>query len=679
MDRPDRNIQSNLLRSRIMILDLQRRAAARPLLPDDLGPGTILLGFSPSGAHLAVARLADGMFRLGIVAMRDGETTWLPYAPSVDGFHAIHRWLSDDRLLFIAEKDAGVPWRLAKDLAPDRLAREKWDATARGALGLTVAGSGRYLSTSPASRQRLLLFDLSSRTARTLATGGFSQLMLSPTHDKVAVIGPGRPQQPSAKSAVREDEDYFARTLNLVDLTSGDQWTPCPGCAVRGDPRWADDGRSLAFLAEDGNDLRVVVIDSQAYGLKSIADQTRASAGSVCPLSPHEATPAAARASLVPGDEGTRYLAPIACLLESEATPLAWQPVPWRPTLSGIALQFAHRWRISLPDFSVASISGIDAMRLGPRRPVMLLRVRAISGETALYSLGPGGVRPIIVLNRHMDGIDPARMRPIRHAGPDGSSLTSWLLLPPGKMDRSHLPLVVIPYPGQIFSTVPPIDQLVSGERFYANAQLLAARGFAVLLPSLPMPDQLPTQGYAFADALKPAISAALATGRCDATRIGLWGHSYGAYAVAMASAQSDQFRAVVASAGVYDLAGTVGTFGPGARVKPDHGIFVAASYAWAEGGQGRMGGPPWAQAGRYVANSPVYLADHIHAPMLIIGADRDYSPVGQAEELFSALFRQGKDAQLLTYWGEGHVIASPANVRDLYERVVDFLDVHLR
>ncbi len=54
---------------------------------------------------------------------------------------------------------------------------------------------------------------------------------------------------------------------------------------------------------------------------------------------------------------------------------------------------------------------------------------------------------------------------------------------------------------------------------------------------------------------------------------------------------------------------------------------------------------------------------------------DRDYVPPGQAEELFSALYRQQKDVVLVTYRGEGHVLSSPANIRDFYDTVWAWLD----
>jgi dipeptidyl aminopeptidase/acylaminoacyl peptidase len=301
------------------------------------------------------------------------------------------------------------------------------------------------------------------------------------------------------------------------------------------------------------------------------------------------------------------------------------------------------------------------------------MRLRASSGEEWLFVVRGSTAIPIMTLDTHMRGIVPAAMRPLRHSLGDGSTAVSWLVLPPDADASKPLPLVVVPYPGQVYGKTPPADQQVDGERFYTSAQLLAARGFAVLLPSLPMPPILPDSGFAFADALKPAIAAALATGRCDPARIGLWGHSYGGYAVAMAAAQTSRFAGVVASSGLYDLAGTIGTFGPVSRAMPERGLPIASRYAWAEEGQGRMGAPPWVAPSRYIANSPVYIADRITTPILITAADQDVSPMGQAEQLFSALFRQGKDAQLVTYWGEGHVIASPTNVRDYYDRVAAF------
>jgi dipeptidyl aminopeptidase/acylaminoacyl peptidase len=49
-----------------------------------------------------------------------------------------------------------------------------------------------------------------------------------------------------------------------------------------------------------------------------------------------------------------------------------------------------------------------------------------------------------------------------------------------------------------------------------------------------------------------------------------------------------------------------------------------------------------------------------------------------QAEQFFTALYRLGKQATFVRYWGEGHLISSPANVRDMWHRIFQWLDHHL-
>ena len=59
---------------------------------------------------------------------------------------------------------------------------------------------------------------------------------------------------------------------------------------------------------------------------------------------------------------------------------------------------------------------------------------------------------------------------------------------------------------------------------------------------------------------------------------------------------------------------------------------------------------------------------------MLLLHGDADEVRISQSQEMFSALYRQGKDAMLVTYWGEDHVVASPANIRDFFRTILDWL-----
>ncbi|NJP22434.1 MAG: prolyl oligopeptidase family serine peptidase [Hydrococcus sp. CRU_1_1] len=54
----------------------------------------------------------------------------------------------------------------------------------------------------------------------------------------------------------------------------------------------------------------------------------------------------------------------------------------------------------------------------------------------------------------------------------------------------------------------------------------------------------------------------------------------------------------------------------------------------------------------------------------MIIQGDMDYVPIQQGEEFFASLYRQEKRAEFVRYWGEGHVLSSPANIKDMWERI---------
>lgn len=55
-----------------------------------------------------------------------------------------------------------------------------------------------------------------------------------------------------------------------------------------------------------------------------------------------------------------------------------------------------------------------------------------------------------------------------------------------------------------------------------------------------------------------------------------------------------------------------------------------------------------------------------------------DFVTTSQSERMFSALSRLGGRARLVTYWGEEHFNWSPANIRDLYGQIFDWLETTL-
>jgi dipeptidyl aminopeptidase/acylaminoacyl peptidase len=254
--------------------------------------------------------------------------------------------------------------------------------------------------------------------------------------------------------------------------------------------------------------------------------------------------------------------------------------------------------------------------------------------------------------------------------------LTSWLYLPPGPAARNDIPVIVVPYPGARYGAA-PADKGPGELLFDTNVQLMAAAGYAVIVPSLPLaPGQEPTPGLA--QAMLAVVDQARSQHReLSATKLAVWGQSYGGYGALAAGAQSARFRAVVATAPVTNLFTRYGAQSPAAMAVPEVSMMIPGALAWTETGQGRMGAPPWKDPDRYLRNSPALQADRMTAPVLLVYGDLD-TDASEVQALFASLYRLGKDAQFLLYRGEQHVIVSPANVRDLYARAFDFLGVAL-
>ena len=82
----------------------------------------------------------------------------------------------------------------------------------------------------------------------------------------------------------------------------------------------------------------------------------------------------------------------------------------------------------------------------------------------------------------------------------------------------------------------------------------------------------------------------------------------------------------------------------------------------------------------RYWENSPVFFADKIKTPLLMMHNDKDGAvPWWQSIELFTALHRLKKPSWLLVYNGEGHSLRQRKNRKDLSIRLSQFFDHYLK
>ncbi len=746
----DYDQQNTAVLSRLRVVDLRKPGAARPLGGAAVGPGLLLGAFSPDGARLAVYRLRDHRWTLGVATLASGELIWLDVTPEQSRSQTL-QWISPTALVVIARPDNDPPraLRLGSQTAATLPAR--WSASASGRGAQTAVGSGRYRQARPHAPPNVVLWiDVRNGARRALAVGPFETLEAAPGGRRLALIDAGDDLQPAARQSLGEDWGTATQRhgVSVLDLETGAMTPACPGCDVLPSLlSWSGTGRELLVYARaagapwTAGALRRIDAASGAAravgqgGLRPVLnfrpEGVRAGWMGSSPVV--FAKPTAPGA----GDRADWYR-----LEDGRTVNLTARLATAPPALSGldaagltlIAAQAV--WRID-PQGRLKRLSGLSAEAV---RPLTDARAAVAAGGTgaAIWALatrggtsslarltpdgaartltlppGPAevrgyadngralvavvstrtdqgvqtldvvvaGSRPVTAarINGGLAETDAPRIRRIDHTGPDGQPLRSWLYLPAQRSARPP-PLIVAPYSGAVYGT-PPIDPgPVIG--LALNVRTLVGHGYAVLAPSLPLPRGKTDPVAGLADRIQRIVDTAAArsdlAGAFDPARTALWGHSYGGYTVMAVISQTSRYKAAIESGGPSDLFGMWGAFQQSWRVNPEDGVWVTWPAGWVETEQGGMGAPPWDNPARYARNSPWLAANRITTPLMLLHGDQDPIPLPQAEMMFSALYRQNKDAVLVTYWGEGHFVCSPGNVRDLYARAFAWLDDHL-
>jgi dipeptidyl aminopeptidase/acylaminoacyl peptidase len=343
----------------------------------------------------------------------------------------------------------------------------------------------------------------------------------------------------------------------------------------------------------------------------------------------------------------------------------------------------------SAPAFSLNVRSGeIRSVRWSPSPTAELVAYNAQTDSALFHASDRTGLRvwrvsadpnagpaAIVDANQFLRGIAESEHKAIDYTSQNGQPLHGWILLPPGYQEGKRYPLVVMVYPGAVYRpSKRPSAGVTRSDAL--NPELLAGNGFAVLLPSMPLGarDAGDDPMLRLPDGVLPAVDKAVELGIADPQALFIMGQSFGGFAALGLTTQTDRFKAAITLAGMSNLTSLYGTFDARFRYEdfPHENIF---SELLLESTQIHLGAPPWKDLGRYLRNSPITYVDRVRTPVLIVQGDMDYVPMQQGEEFFTSLYRQGKRARFVRYWGEGHVLQSPANIRDMWSRIFAWLE----
>jgi dipeptidyl aminopeptidase/acylaminoacyl peptidase len=256
----------------------------------------------------------------------------------------------------------------------------------------------------------------------------------------------------------------------------------------------------------------------------------------------------------------------------------------------------------------------------------------------------------------------PGTLTDVEATAADGTRVRSWLVLPEGDMPA---PLLLWIHGGPLASWN------VWSWRW--NPWLLAARGYAVLLPD---PGLSTGYGQGFIqrgwgawgsapyDDLMAATDAACAHPRVDADRTAAMGGSFGGYMANWVAGHTDRFDAIVTHASLWAL--------------DQFGSTTDSSFYWS-----REMTPEMA-----AAYSPHNHVGQIATPMLIIHGDKDYRvPIGEALRLWYELLTESRlpaaddgtsPHQFLYFPSENHWVLSPQHAILWYQVVTAFLSRHV-
>jgi acylaminoacyl-peptidase len=295
-------------------------------------------------------------------------------------------------------------------------------------------------------------------------------------------------------------------------------------------------------------------------------------------------------------------------------------------------------------DSGVSVIESFVASRTSP--PTVVVRGSDADAPQRVHRVGLDGDNEVLVDTRELAYADVAlgEVRDWSFTNADGVEIDGRYYLPPDFDAEGDYPLIVYYYGGTV-----PVNRQFTG-RYPFN--LWAAHGYVIYVVQ---PRGAIGYGqdfsakhvnawgdYAADDIIEGTERFVAEHDFVSEDRIGNIGASYGGFMTMYLATKTDIFAASISHAGISAL----------------------TSY-WGEGwwgysysGIASKGSFPWNNRELYVEHSPVYNADKVTTPMLLLHGEADTNvPVGESDNMFTALKLLGRDVEMVEFPGQDHWI----------------------
>jgi dipeptidyl aminopeptidase/acylaminoacyl peptidase len=555
---------------------------------------------------------------------------------------------------------------------------------------------GRRLAFVSAREERPQIFLISpfggEAERLTESKTGVQDFEWSPDGRRIAYVARQEPtaeeekKQKDKDDAIVVDKDFKFSRIWVIDVETKKATELVKSDYQASDPQWSPDGRSIAYTVtpsprpDDGSLSDIYIVDVETAKQRKLVDNPGPDASprwspdgrriAYLTRDAKNAVLGHLKQAIIPAEGGAPQLISPGFL---------YQPGPATWSADGRTIYFNSQARTTSQLFEVPSAGG-EPRQLSKIAGVMsaatFSRDRATVAFTRSDLQHPADVCVAKLPDMH-DGVKLTDHNPevknlalgasevIRWKSKDGLEIEGLVIYPVGYQQGRRYPTVALIHGG-------PSGVWTQGfPASYGNfGHVYAANGWVVFYPNVRgssaygekfLVSNVRDWGGGDYQDIQTGIDHLIAKGVADPERLAQAGWSYGGYMTAWTLTQTNRFKAVMVGAGLTNMFSMYST---------NDLQRVLEAYFGAE---------PWNDLDIYNSRSAMSFIKQAKTPTLILhGAEDRRVPVGQAQELYMGLRKNGVPVELVFYPREPHGLREPRHQLDKMRREYGWFSKHV-